>query len=160
MCHDHRPIFHPLADPTRQRIVEMLAAGALCAGERGPVRHEPARRLPASEDIETARAGEGPREAQRRIYELDPEGVGGISDWVTRLRAFWTPRLDALEQAYEKGRSHDRQGYIVEEAAVRFERDLPGPLEQGWAFLTDTARCSPNGMAMARSNRAKAAKSS
>jgi DNA-binding transcriptional ArsR family regulator len=27
------PHFAALADPTRQRIVEMLAAGALCAGD-------------------------------------------------------------------------------------------------------------------------------
>ena len=41
-------------------------------------------------------------EAQKRIYELDPEGVADISDWVANIRAFWNPRLDALEQALRK----------------------------------------------------------
>ena len=41
-------------------------------------------------------------EAQKRIYELDPEGLAELSDWVARIRAFWTPRLDALEQALRK----------------------------------------------------------
>ena len=38
-------------------------------------------------------------DAQRRIYELDPTGVEALSAWVAQLRAFWAPRLDALDQA-------------------------------------------------------------
>jgi len=41
-------------------------------------------------------------EAQKRIYELDPEGLAELSDWVAKIRAFWNPRLDALEQALRK----------------------------------------------------------
>ena len=40
---------------------------------------------------------------QRRIYELDPEGVEELSDWIARIRAFWNPKLDALEEALRKG---------------------------------------------------------
>ena len=39
---------------------------------------------------------------QKRIYSLDPEGVAEVSDWVDRIRAFWNPRLDALEAALKK----------------------------------------------------------
>lgn len=27
-------------------------------------------------------------EAQKRIYELDPEGLADLSDWVAKIRAF------------------------------------------------------------------------
>ena len=38
-------------------------------------------------------------DGQRRIYSLDPDGLAAVDDWIARVRAFWTPRLDALEQA-------------------------------------------------------------
>jgi DNA-binding transcriptional ArsR family regulator len=95
--------FSALADPTRQRIVEMLAGGALCAGDiAGRFELSP----PAiSQHLKTLRnAGlvKVRAEAQKRIYELDPKGVAELSDWVARIRAFWTPRLDALEAALRK----------------------------------------------------------
>ena len=37
------------------------------------------------------------RDAQRRIYELNREGVGELAEWVHRLQGFWTTRLDVLE---------------------------------------------------------------
>ncbi len=39
---------------------------------------------------------------QKRIYTLDPEGVAELGAWVDRIRAFWNPRLDALEEALKK----------------------------------------------------------
>jgi DNA-binding transcriptional ArsR family regulator len=92
-----------LADPTRQRIVELLAAGPLCAGDiagrfsiSGPAVSQHLKTLKTAKLV-TARV-----DAQRRIYELDPEGIGALSDWVERLRAFWNPKLDALEAALKK----------------------------------------------------------
>ena len=92
--------FAALADPTRQHIVEMLAGGALCAGEI-------ARRFALSppaisqhlKSLRQARLVKVRAEAQKRIYELDPEGLAELSEWVTRIRTFWNPKLDALEEA-------------------------------------------------------------
>ena len=39
---------------------------------------------------------------QQRIYELDPEGVAELAQWVERIRAFWNPRLEVLEQTLRK----------------------------------------------------------
>jgi len=88
-----------LADPTRQRIVEMLAAGAMSSGDI-------ARRFsitaPAvSQHLKTLRDARLVRvraEAQKRIYELDPDGVGELAAWITQIRSFWSAKLDALEQ--------------------------------------------------------------
>jgi DNA-binding transcriptional ArsR family regulator len=92
-----------LSDPTRQRIVEMLAGGALCAGDiAGRFELSP----PAiSQHLKTLRAAHLVKvrvDRQRRIYELDPDGVEAVADWIARIRAFWNPRLDALEAALKK----------------------------------------------------------
>ena len=92
-----------LADPTRQRIVEMLATGALSSGEI-------ARRFevsaPAiSQHLRTLRDAKLVRvraQAQKRFYELDPEGLDELADWITRIRGFWSTRLDALEEELRK----------------------------------------------------------
>jgi DNA-binding transcriptional ArsR family regulator len=92
-----------LADPTRLRIVEMLASGALSSGDI-------ARRFDVSppavsqhlKALRVARLVTVRPVAQKRIYELNPEGVGELADWVERIRAFWNPRLEVLEQALRK----------------------------------------------------------
>ena len=96
--------FAALADPTRQRIVEMLAGGALCAGDiAGRFELSPPAISQHLKALKRARLVTVRAEAQKRIYELNPEGVAELSDWVARIRAFWNPRLDALEQALKKG---------------------------------------------------------
>jgi DNA-binding transcriptional ArsR family regulator len=95
-----------LADPTRQRIVEMLATGALSSGEivgrfelSAPAISQHLKTLKAARLV-TVRT-----DKQRRIYTLDPDGVSEVAEWIDRIRAFWNPRLDALEAALKKDAS-------------------------------------------------------
>jgi DNA-binding transcriptional ArsR family regulator len=92
-----------LADPTRQRIVQMLAAGALSSGD---IASRFAMTPPAvSQHLKTlrdARLVKVRAVAQKRFYELDPEGVGEVADWVNDLRKFWATKLDALEAELKK----------------------------------------------------------
>ncbi|HWM61415.1 MAG TPA: metalloregulator ArsR/SmtB family transcription factor [Rhizomicrobium sp.] len=89
-----------LADPTRQRIVEMLAAGALSSGEiAGRFALSPPAISQHLKTLKAARLVTVRADKQKRIYQLDPEGVAEVSEWVARIRAFWNPRLDALEAA-------------------------------------------------------------
>ncbi len=95
--------FSALADPNRQRIVEMLAGGALCAGDiAGRFKLSPPAISQHLKALRQAKLVKVRADAQKRIYELDPEGLAELSDWVARIQAFWTPRLDALEQALRK----------------------------------------------------------
>lgn len=95
--------FSALADPTRQRIVEMLAGGALCAGDiADQFELSPPAISQHLKALREAKLVKVRAEAQKRIYELDPEGMAELSDWVARIRAFWTPRLNALEEALRK----------------------------------------------------------
>lgn len=97
------PHFAALADPTRQRIVEMLAGGALCAGDiAGRFELSPPAISQHLKALKAAKLVKVRVEAQKRIYELDPEGLADLSDWVAKIRAFWNPRLDALEQALKR----------------------------------------------------------
>ena len=97
------PQFSALADPTRQRIIEMLASGALCAGDiAGRFELSPPAISQHLQALKAAKLVKVRAEAPKRIYELNPEGLADISDWVAKIRAFWNPRLDALEQALRK----------------------------------------------------------
>jgi DNA-binding transcriptional ArsR family regulator len=86
--------FAALGDPTRRRIVELLAERELAAGEI-------ARRFdmtaPAvSQHLKILRTAELVRvrtEAQRRIYALEPRGLAGLDAWLARYRRFWTDSL-------------------------------------------------------------------
>src|SRR5882757_4562263 len=92
-----------LSDPTRQRIVEMLAAGALTSGEiAGRFELSPPAISQHLKTLKGARLVSVRADKQKRIYSLDPEGVREVSDWVARIQAFWNPRLDALEAALKK----------------------------------------------------------
>src|ERR1700742_946001 len=89
-----------LADPTRQRIVELLAGGALSSGDiASRFKLSPPAISQHLKTLRAARLVTVRAQAQKRIYELNPEGVTELSDWVERIRGFWNPRLDALEAA-------------------------------------------------------------
>ena len=87
-----------IADPTRRRIVEILAQG-----ERSV--NEIARSFSVSQPaishhlqkLRKARLVRARVEAQRRVYTLDPVGFGEIETWVADTRAFWQPRLAVFE---------------------------------------------------------------
>jgi DNA-binding transcriptional ArsR family regulator len=91
--------FAALADPTRRRIVELLAQREHGAGEL-------ARRFdmtpPAvSQHLRILRQAGLVRvrpQAQRRIYALAPEGLAELDAWLARFRRFWSTRLDTLER--------------------------------------------------------------
>jgi DNA-binding transcriptional ArsR family regulator len=87
-----------LADPTRRRIVEMLADGNLSSGEIAESFRISAPAI--SQHLKTLRRAGLVRvrvEAQRRIYELDPRGIEEMSQWVLRIRRTWGMRLERLE---------------------------------------------------------------
>jgi DNA-binding transcriptional ArsR family regulator len=97
-----------LADPTRRRIVEMLAEGRLRAGDI-------AKRFdmspPAvSQHLSTLKRAHLVRarvEAQRRIYELDPAGFAELEQWLGGIKQFWHGRLDALERRLRAAAEND-----------------------------------------------------
>ena len=96
-------VFEALADPTRRRIVELLAENERSAGElAGQFRVS---RPAVSKHLRVLReAGvvDVRGDAQKRIYRLEPRALGEAEDWLARHRRFWEQRLDALAAHLEK----------------------------------------------------------
>ncbi len=90
-------IFRALADPTRRAIFEKLASGAMNASalREGMAISQPA----MSQHLSVLRgAGLVREERQGRFvnYEVDPEGLAQIAQWLAKYRAYWPARIDAL----------------------------------------------------------------
>ncbi|CAM5180061.1 ArsR family transcriptional regulator [Bosea thiooxidans] len=90
-------IFRALADPTRRAIFEKLATGAMNASalREGMAISQPA----MSQHLSVLRgAGLVREERQGRFvnYEVDPEGLAQIAQWLAKYRAYWPARIDAL----------------------------------------------------------------
>ncbi len=95
-------VFDALADPTRRRVLELLADGERSAGEIASL--FPVSRPAVSRHLRVLReAGlvHARRDAQRRVYELDPGPLAELETWLATYRRFWSERLDRLEQHLE-----------------------------------------------------------
>jgi DNA-binding transcriptional ArsR family regulator len=98
-------VFAALADPTRRRLLELLAAGERSAGslaaEFGISRPGVSRHLRVLREAGLVRSrGEG----QRRLYSVDPAPLAEVAEWLRPWRAFWAQRLDALETEVRRAR--------------------------------------------------------
>lgn len=94
-----------LADPTRRRIVELLAERDRDVGElvaKFPI-SQPAvsrhLRVLREHGLVSSRA-----EAQRRIYSLEPAPLEELDAWLVRCRTSLSSRLDALETQLARSR--------------------------------------------------------
>jgi DNA-binding transcriptional ArsR family regulator len=92
-------VFEALADPTRRRVLELLAERERTAGELAAAftvsRPAVSRHLRVLRDAGLVRSRE---DAQRRIYQLRAEPLAEVDDWLTRYRCFWADALDRLER--------------------------------------------------------------
>jgi DNA-binding transcriptional ArsR family regulator len=88
-----------IADPTRRRIIELLAVGERTAGE---LVDEFDMSAPAiSQHLNVLReAGlvKTRAEGQSRIQALNPDGFDDLEAWLQKTRSIWSSRLDALER--------------------------------------------------------------
>jgi DNA-binding transcriptional ArsR family regulator len=94
-----------LADPTRRRIVELLAERDRDAGEIAS--HFRVSRPAVSRHLRVLREHglvQARSVAQRRVYSLDPEPLEEIDAWLTKYRRFWANRLDALDDQLRRAR--------------------------------------------------------
>ena len=88
-----------IADPTRRRIVELLAERERTAGElveefdmSAPAISQHLNVLRNAGLVFTRAQG------QSRIQSLNPDGFDDLDAWLEKTRAIWSRRLDALER--------------------------------------------------------------
>ena len=98
-----------IGDPTRRRIVEMLAERDRTAGE---IAAEFKVSAPAiSQHLKVLRESGWVTvriDRQHRIQSLNPGGLQEMEAWVARTRQFWESRLDVLERLLEEESVKDR----------------------------------------------------
>ena len=96
-------VFHALADPSRRAIFESLTRGEALVKDltaRFAI-SQPAvsQHLNALKD---AGLVSGRREGRCVYYRVEPRGMQPLIDWIAHYRAFWTERVDRLEQLLDK----------------------------------------------------------
>jgi uncharacterized protein YndB with AHSA1/START domain/DNA-binding transcriptional ArsR family regulator len=106
--------FTALADPTRRKIIEMLAKrGSLSAteiSEQFPV-SPPA----ISQHLKILREANWvlvEKRAQQRIYQINPEAILDLEGWAQDLTQLWNQRFDALDQVLEAEKNKTRTNPI------------------------------------------------
>lgn len=101
-------VFYALADPTRRKILELLASQGQLPASR-IYANFPASPPAISQHLKILReAGlvKMEKHAQQHIYQINPDAMLELEDWSKQLTQLWNQRLDALDELLkvEKGR--------------------------------------------------------
>jgi len=94
-----------LADPTRRLIFERLAAGPLAVGALASTL--PVSRPAVSQHLAVLKSAGlvvDRAAGTRRVYYIDPRGLGALRAWLDR---FWDGALDAFKAEAEKPQGAD-----------------------------------------------------
>jgi len=105
--------FDILGDPTRRRILQLLADGEMSAGEVTAV-------IQAEFGISQAAVSQHLRvlrengfasvrpEGARRLYAVDGGPLRTVDEWLEQFRRFWAQPLDALATELARGKRERR----------------------------------------------------
>jgi DNA-binding transcriptional ArsR family regulator len=102
-------VLQAVSDGSRRTLLEALADGPATAGDLaallpiarpGVSRHLRVLREAGLVDVE--------QDAQRRIYRLRVEPLAEVDQWLSRYRALWEHRLDALHTEVARGKRERR----------------------------------------------------
>ena len=106
MTNDAAGAFDVLADPTRRRVVELLAGRARRAGEladavgtSAPVMSRHLRILLEAGFVADERL---PDDARVRVFRLRREPVLAVQAWLDQLQAHWNEQLGAFKRYVEE----------------------------------------------------------
>ena len=104
-------LFDTLAEPSRRHLMQHLLTGpkpvnALVAatGMSQPLVSKHLRVLKEADLVRMSPEG------QRRVYRVNAEPLRALDAWLAPYRAFWTERLDALEQHLMETETHHPEG--------------------------------------------------
>lgn len=99
--------FQALADPTRRAVLDLLRRGSQPAGKIAGA--FPVSRPAISKHLRLLRRAHlvrEHREGRHRVYQLNPEPLRAVDNWIEQYRVFWTNSLNNLkafvEAEYEK----------------------------------------------------------
>ena len=96
-------IFQALADPSRRAIFESLTTGEAAVKDL-TARFNISQPAISQHLAALKEAGlvHGRRQGRCVYYRVEPEGLKPLVDWIAHYRAFWTDRVERLEDLLEK----------------------------------------------------------
>ena len=93
-------MFYALSDPTRRKILELLASqGALSATQiYANFQVSPPAISQHLKVLREANLVKMEKHAQQHIYQINPEAMLELEDWSKQLARQWNKRLDVLDE--------------------------------------------------------------
>jgi DNA-binding transcriptional ArsR family regulator len=94
--------FHALADPTRRAVLDLLRQGTQSAGRIASA--FPVSRPAISKHLRLLRRAHlvsERREGRHRLYQLNPEPLKAVDNWLQQYRVFWQANLNSLKTFVE-----------------------------------------------------------
>jgi DNA-binding transcriptional ArsR family regulator len=94
--------FSALADPTRRAVLDLLRKGRQPAGQIAQA--FPVSRPAISKHLRLLRRAHlvnEQREGRNRFYQLNPEPLRAVDNWLEHYRAFWSTSLSNLKAFVE-----------------------------------------------------------
>lgn len=98
-----------LSDPSRRTMLEELRRGPASVSELASI--IPIARPGVSRHLRVLReAGlvAVRKDAQRRVYSLQPQPLAELDEWLGHYRAMWEQRMDALHTEVARGKHNQR----------------------------------------------------
>ena len=116
--------FSALADPTRRAVLDLLRSGTRPAGDiaRAFTVSRPAISKQLS-ILRRAHLVEERREGRHRLYQLNPEPLREVDNWLEHYRQFWTTSLNNLKAFVEAE-------YAKETAAQAHQKEPKTPKKE------------------------------
>jgi DNA-binding transcriptional ArsR family regulator len=107
-------VFYALAEPRRRQVIEILASrGQLSATEIcNEFDVSPQAISQHLKVLREAKLVQVEKRAQQRIYQINPDSMLELEEWIGRVTRLWSKRFDALDKvvAAEKERTLKEPG--------------------------------------------------
>ena len=92
-------VFHALGNPTRRKVLERLSAGPATVSElAAPFDMQLPSFVQHLSVLEESRLVRSKKRGRVRTYELAPERLAVVEDWLTARRREWEDRLDRFDE--------------------------------------------------------------
>ena len=92
-------VFHALSNPTRRKVLERLSVGPATVSElAAPFDMQLPSFVQHLSVLERSRLIKSKKRGRVRTYDLAPERLEVVEDWLTARRRLWEARLDRFDQ--------------------------------------------------------------
>ena len=92
-------VFHALSNPTRRKVLERLSVGPATVSElAAPFDMQLPSFVQHLSVLERSRLIRSKKRGRVRTYDLAPERLEVVEDWLTARRRLWEARLDRFDE--------------------------------------------------------------